>query len=107
MPAPTRFKGRQPGGTINDQMREASGDLGQAERSQRQIEDRRHARQKMQEKHGLHTRQERGSTDAFARGSQVQHRIDTKNRAAGQETGRLTKLGLNPRPAQRIYPKGK
>lgn len=106
-PAPTRFKGRQPGGTIGEQMREANQDLGQTERSHRQVDERKSARQRMQDKHKLTVRQEHGSTDAFSRGSQVQHRLDPKTRAVGQETGRLTQATLNPRPGLRVHPKAK
>lgn len=89
-------------------MREANQDLGAVDRSNRQIDDRKVARQQMRDRQKLVVREERGSTDAFSRGSQVQHRVDARTRAVGQETGRPLTASLNKRPSQRVYPvKGK
>lgn len=89
-------------------MREAGNDLGAAERSNRQITERKQGRQKAIDRGKLAVRTESGNSDAFSRGSQVQHRIDPARRALGQEINRPRQAALNQRPSQRIHPnKGK
>lgn len=75
--------------------------LGAREHSDKQITERKGARQKLQNQGRLKVREEKGNVAAFARGGTVAHKADPKTRAFGQETQRPTQAALNKRPSQR------
>lgn len=97
------------GNRIADQMTQAKNDPTYPEKKQKNIEQRKQARDEFAKKprngmNPLRTQQESGTISTFQRASQIQHRRNDQGRETNQEMGRPQRMALNPRPGQRVHP---